>query len=66
VLFSVGEIRLVPPKNSIADDLKSYDCPSLCKKSWSLILMNFTDICRFEDFTYLDKEDLVKIITVPE
>lgn len=42
---------------------KSYDCPSLFKKSWSLILMNFTDICRSEDFTYLDKEDLVKIIT---
>jgi hypothetical protein len=31
---------------------KSYDCPSLCKKSWSLILMNFTDICRFDKCHY--------------
>ncbi|XP_076093860.1 kelch-like protein 35 isoform X1 [Mytilus galloprovincialis] len=42
---------------------KSYDCPSLCTKAWTLILMNFTDICRSEDFLFLDKDDLIKIIT---
>lgn len=42
---------------------KSYDCPALCKKAWLLILMNFTDICRTEDFMFLDKDELIKIIT---
>ncbi|OWF54667.1 kelch-like protein 24 [Mizuhopecten yessoensis] len=42
---------------------KSHDCPQLCLKAWSLIMEHFNDICRSEDFTWLDVDDIISIIT---
>ncbi|KAK3087042.1 hypothetical protein FSP39_000933 [Pinctada imbricata] len=41
---------------------KSYSCPRLLSKAWSLLMENFTDVCRSEEFTFLDCDDLIQII----
>ena len=42
---------------------KAYDCPTLCVKSWNLLLEHFADTCRSEEFIMLDAEDIISIIT---
>lgn len=58
-------IEKVCPENCIGawKLAKSHDCPVLCGKAWSLIMENFTDICRSEDYTWLDVDDIISVIT---
>ncbi|XP_033732436.1 kelch-like protein 24 [Pecten maximus] len=42
---------------------KSHECPQLSRKAWALIMEHFSDICRSEDFMWLDVDDIIAIIT---
>ncbi|XP_069119412.1 kelch-like protein 24 [Argopecten irradians] len=42
---------------------KSHECPQLSQKAWALVMEHFSDICRSDDFLWLDVDDIISIIT---
>lgn len=45
---------------------KSHECAELTKKAWYVILENFTDVCKIEDFNFLDADEMYEIINDDE
>ncbi|XP_045195642.2 kelch-like protein 6 isoform X1 [Mercenaria mercenaria] len=41
---------------------KAHECKELAKKAWYVILENFTDVCKTEDFNFLDADEMYEII----
>lgn len=41
---------------------KSHECMELAKKAWYVILENFTEVCKTEDFNFLDADEMYEII----
>ena len=41
---------------------KSHECAELSKKAWYTILENFAEVCKTEDFNFLDEEEISAII----